>query len=278
MVNIDFEKDDFFKLLVTPEIATEWLERNYCNRPILEPQVEDYVRAMHNGNWVNNGDTVKFSKTGELIDGQHRLTAIKKSGIAQFLLITTGLEKTTHIDDGRKRSPRDQVLVSGRAKKGEALADTKCIATANFLYSYWKTGNGRCHSRYERLPISEVMDWMEKHIDAMNLILSITKKHFVSSISTRAAFILAAVVVCYLNGIEEEKLRKWYDVVRTGEYNDPTHLSAVVFRNKVIQIGRRDSNDRTKLFLQAQNSIKDFGVKPTRILKESKAFPFNWNE
>jgi hypothetical protein len=61
---------------------------------------------MLDGNWKENGETVKLDSNGNIIDGQHRLQAIVDSGVTIELILVEGLNPSVAdtIDIGRKRS------------------------------------------------------------------------------------------------------------------------------------------------------------------------------
>jgi len=69
------------KTIITPEKAKELLENNAENqRKINKQRIKKYAEDMKNGSWVYNGETIIVSKSGKLIDGQHRLMAVVESG------------------------------------------------------------------------------------------------------------------------------------------------------------------------------------------------------
>ena len=75
------KKELFTKMvLVTPEIAKEMLKLNVSNRPLNEATVDYYAKQMINKQWTVIGQTISISDINTLIDGQHRLQAIVKSG------------------------------------------------------------------------------------------------------------------------------------------------------------------------------------------------------
>lgn len=94
---------------VSPDIARAWLERNIGNRPLSAHHVETLKRSIVDGKWRMTGDPIRFSKTGKVIDGQHRLQAIVGSGIAVRCMVITGLDDDIFdvIDSGRMRSGGD---------------------------------------------------------------------------------------------------------------------------------------------------------------------------
>ena len=60
---------------ITPAEATKLLEGNTRNRPIRQDHVNKLARAMQEHRWRLNGSTVVVSKSGKILDGQHRLWA-----------------------------------------------------------------------------------------------------------------------------------------------------------------------------------------------------------
>jgi hypothetical protein len=116
---------------VTPARAKEWLGNNFKNRPISEDVVLAYMRDMVNGEWVETHQGIAFNDKDELIDGQHRLHAIARSGVTIRMMVTFGLpsavagkEMTTMdaVDRGRTRSVADQLKIQHGMKDGSAIA------------------------------------------------------------------------------------------------------------------------------------------------------------
>lgn len=100
---------------VDPETAVRWLNRNDRNRRLNPGKVTQYSRDMKAGNWKFNGDPIRFDISGRLLDGQHRLSAIKSSGATQKMLVVTNLPVDTQdtMDIGRKRAMSDQLQIAG---------------------------------------------------------------------------------------------------------------------------------------------------------------------
>lgn len=113
--DLDWTENRVRALQITPEIAETWLQRNTHNRNIRPHVVEHYAQDMRAGNWVSNGETIKFSVEGVLIDGQHRVSAVVASGATVTMLVVTGLagEVQDTIDTGRKRTAGDALTLHG---------------------------------------------------------------------------------------------------------------------------------------------------------------------
>lgn len=117
---------------VTPEIATKWLGHNLKNRSRRPRATDRYIRDMRNGDWALTGDPVRFAADGQLLDGQHRLTAVVESGVSVVMLVVRGLDTAAQdvMDTGVKRTAADALSLHGRAQAA------KVAATARLVVSY----------------------------------------------------------------------------------------------------------------------------------------------
>ena len=58
---------------VTPRLAEVWLKNyNVDNRRVKKNIVDKYAYALSAGQWVVNGDAIRFDINDRLIDAQHR--------------------------------------------------------------------------------------------------------------------------------------------------------------------------------------------------------------
>lgn len=105
---------------VTPDMANLWLAKNTKNRPVKEGVIAAYASAMRNGKWTLTPEAVIFSapfkdpvslenKPETLIDGQHRLHAIVRSGVTVPMTVWYGCEpeEFAAIGQGRRRTVGD---------------------------------------------------------------------------------------------------------------------------------------------------------------------------
>ena len=98
---------------ITPDLAKQLLANNFQNRKLNQYHLNTLISAMKAGNWKENGEAIKFSNTGKLLDGQHRLTAIAESNTAQELVIISELEDSVFdtIDTGKPRTNTDFLYI-----------------------------------------------------------------------------------------------------------------------------------------------------------------------
>lgn len=101
---------------ITPQMAVEFISRNPKNRKISSRIVNQYAEDFLNGEFKFNGETIKFNKKGQLIDGQHRLSAlIKAQATADFVVVEDLDEDAINtVDIGRKRLLADFLDMSGQ--------------------------------------------------------------------------------------------------------------------------------------------------------------------
>ena len=100
---------------VTPKKAAAMLTHNKTNRRLESRRVDNLARELLAGNWKLNGDAIRFYVTGDLADGQHRLTACVESGVSFLTVIIRGvpLPAMPTIDRGRSRTRNDVLKLQG---------------------------------------------------------------------------------------------------------------------------------------------------------------------
>lgn len=105
-----WKKDKLFqKVTVTPDLANDLLRLNTENRPVKPMVVNKYAKELDEGTFHFTGDAIKISKEGVLLDGQHRLLAIVKSGKPMQMHIQSGLDPNVFLvlDTGTQRTISD---------------------------------------------------------------------------------------------------------------------------------------------------------------------------
>jgi hypothetical protein len=141
---------------VTPVMAAHILEKNDQNRTVRQDHVDRLARDMKNGRWVINGETIKFTKNGKLLDGQHRLYAVLLSDVTVDFEFVEGLddEVMATIDTGRARGMQDVLKIAGHQYASEIGA------TLRWWYNYEKKGISfrRSVSHAELLEVLGEMD------------------------------------------------------------------------------------------------------------------------
>ncbi len=106
--------------VVTPELATKWLEGNTHNRKVRDSVVARYASDMKNGRWRQTHQGIAFDEDATLIDGQHRLFAVIEAETNVLMQVTYGLPLDSQkvVDDGLARTVVDIMRVADEAMAG----------------------------------------------------------------------------------------------------------------------------------------------------------------
>lgn len=126
---------DIQVVMISSKTAAEWLEKyKGPNRRISELQVLKFQADMESGRWHFEGAPIKISKTGKLLDGQHRLTALANTVPEMELpfLVIRGLD-----DDAQLYMDQGQVRTCGQQLSLRGVSNSSLYAAASKLYLDW---------------------------------------------------------------------------------------------------------------------------------------------
>lgn len=114
---------------INPAMAETLLSTTSFNRAVSQSRVHTLANEMRCGKWQLNGETIIISKTGRLLDGQHRLYAIMDSGCTVQMMIATGAADDAFetIDTGRARSAGDIAGMTGVTNPNLVMAGAAMI-------------------------------------------------------------------------------------------------------------------------------------------------------
>lgn len=110
------EEDPYSEIvLVTPKLAEQWLATIYKQRDLMPVRVDAYDKSNRANEWKLNGESIKFDKEGCLMDGQHRLHAIIKSGVSVRTFVIWGLDREVMdtLDSGSNRTGASRLSIDG---------------------------------------------------------------------------------------------------------------------------------------------------------------------
>jgi hypothetical protein len=120
MYSVDVRKDhwSFDVETMTPAKAEEILNQcNFGNRKLRLSVVEKYSLMMRRGDWHLSPEAIVISNTGKLLNGQHRLSAVVKSGVSVRFLTIRGPSDDVFsvLDRGAVRSTSDALKSDKKA-------------------------------------------------------------------------------------------------------------------------------------------------------------------
>lgn len=99
---------------ITPHKAAEMLKFNHSNRAMVANHLNRLISEMLAGDWKVTGDTIKINGD-RLLDGQHRLEAVVRSGVSIQCFIARNVDTDSFpmIDTGRTRMGGDVLSALG---------------------------------------------------------------------------------------------------------------------------------------------------------------------
>jgi hypothetical protein len=186
-------------LLITPQLAAEFLKRNLNNRKLRDRHVKKLAKEMSNGKWVLNGEPIQFNNKGELINGQHRLHAIVLSNVSVYILVVSGIE------DENAFATIDQNSLSRGA---HTVLQMKGVNYAPIMVSiskkliHWKNTHDKFNfsfnnNAYKEVSSSDVVDFYEENeTDILFVFEAIRDARLIKTCGARSA-LMAALYICY---------------------------------------------------------------------------------
>ncbi|CAH2605605.1 conserved protein of unknown function (plasmid) [Rhodovastum atsumiense] len=138
---------------ITPDRAEEYLAHNRGNRNIVQSHVAALARDITAGQWMFNAQPICFSRSGRLLNGQHRLSAVLEAGQPIEVLVMRGLpeEAFETYDKQAKKAP----VVEGEF---EEFGDKALIsATAVLLWRRELKPAGQPNARPTATEVREVI-------------------------------------------------------------------------------------------------------------------------
>jgi len=213
--------------LITPSIAKMYLERNTNNRNVSTPTLFRYANDMAAGRWrQDTGEGIKISKTGQILDGQHRLLAIIRANVIIKMLVITNIDDVVIdvLDTGKIRNASDVFYISG-LKKGNMLPSI--ISTHNGLL----TGRFKGSSKHLKLTNQQLLKKYYERSDFYDMVAKKTMAWYLSfSKIIPPSFIGGFYSLFY--DINPEKGLNFIDQLCTG--SDIENNVILLLRNKLI--------------------------------------------
>lgn len=226
---------------ITPEVASKMLESSVGNfRNIDRGRVAKYAAEMISGKWLFNGETIKLNGAC-VIDGQHRLAAIVKSGVTVECVVIRNLDKMTGvtIDCGKGRTLSDWVKYRGIKNAVSVTSMARNVV----LYNAGRWGSQSVSSGY--IKDSDIIEYIESHSEQLQAAHHISDP--CAAIIPRSFLGALLVIACGGRPPSENNMCNWFcDALHSGSgLNEGEPV--LVLRNKMIGV---EKSRRESLFLQ----------------------------
>lgn len=255
-------------ILVTPEMASNWLSKNSKNRPVSKLHVNSYANEMLSGNWKEQtGEAIKITKSNHVADGQHRLQAIIKANISLYFTVFTNMDDDiiSVLDSGKRRNGSDVLSIYGI--KNASLVSS-IIAASNTLQNgnYGSAKGGSTIAT--RLTNNEILEKYQKDPEYWNEVVLSTKKWYEGCSRILTGSTIGSFYVVF-GLIQNQKAINFLDQLCFGV---PVHSNVInLLRNKIIQDAtsnrKMSVSHRTNLIIKAWNYY--------RIAKDIKSLSYD---
>jgi len=125
---------------ITPDFAESVLEtKNSNNRGLKPANLKRLITAIDNDEWILTNQGIAFDKDGNLLDGQHRLQAIVKTGKTLPIMVARNMDPKIFncVDTGTARTAADGLFIKGCTNPTKIAAGIKVY----FLYQRFPKGS-----------------------------------------------------------------------------------------------------------------------------------------
>lgn len=115
---------------ITPELAAKWIQNDkFDNRRLDERRIVRIANDIKKGKWVMDGTPIRFNGKDDIIDGQHRLHAIRRAGKPVQSLVIRGLPTAAKdtIDTGKARTVGDVLHFHGHLNTAVLAAAARLV-------------------------------------------------------------------------------------------------------------------------------------------------------
>ena len=230
---------------VTPEMAKVYLQKNTDNRNKRGWWVSGLANMIKRGEWIPTHQGVAFSKSGKLLDGQHRLEAIVEANMPVQMLVTTGVSDEAYkvLDNGIKRTLADLTGITPKtAEVCRVLARTVYAGNAN-------TSAEQCLAIYNT-GVGEVSD---------NLVEYCGKNIKVYS----SAVVRTAAVCLILDGYNQQYIKDLYANLCNQRFNNLPNIAQAFIRQ--VTEGRALANNKNDIMARALKVFNPEFAEITRL-------------
>jgi hypothetical protein len=231
------------------EIIDSLLAMNTNNRPIKETVVKTYMQDIQDGRWFLTNQGIGVDENGVLVDGQHRLLAIKNCGYPPLpILVVYGLNSKAQevVDQHSKRSVRDIWRIIFNASVSHHAP-----AICAVLYKHQHGWHGGA------ITPQRLKDILDEYIDQIEFVLS----SLPNSKAYAAPYLAGFSLVAKQRPHQLEKIRDFIHKVITGENLNKKmpefHLRNLVITSAKVSGGSNIQKERFEKTLRALNASLD---------------------
>lgn len=238
----------FKRVKIDPILAQKWLDTRELNiRSKRKAKVRNDSADMLAGRWAENGDVIRISEEGELLDGMHRCYAIIEANCEITLWVAFDVPKAAMptIDIGSSRNFGDYLKMSGEHNHIVQAAITRRLEA-------WQRGSRISYGGKEASPMVVLKDLYWKNADDIRYAAKIggdiqRQTQFLRVTSAGLFFLLTS-------RIDHDQASEFKDRVLDGDKLSQNSPIAAL-RRRLMSYGANtiDDTGRFAMFINAWN-------------------------
>lgn len=236
--------------VITPERAKQLLERNDINRRLRPVSVEAYARDIENGRWGKNQDPIAISKSGRLLNGQHRLSAIIKANKAVEMLVSYDVDDKCIFDTAIQRTAGDEIAIGGKVET--EFSKSEYVAIARFMVG--EALNKRKGGK--KVTNAEIENYIYENIcyfRKLKIATTGNKKMYFNTVPVRTAMYSAVKA-----GIDPNILHDFWKVLVYGFQSSETDNPIIAYRNYIMGMTSRSRITWDEVIKRGQYAIREY--------------------
>lgn len=258
---------EFTKKLITPEVAKNMIDKNTNNRRLREATVLFYTRQMKDGQWKSDtGECIKISKSGVILDGQHRLHAVIKSGRSIQFHLAMNLDESVFdvLDTGLSRNSNDAFKIKG-------IPNPNIVPSIIGAWHMLKNGKAseRGSHKYMKPSVSETLELYYENQKFWDSVAKKTMAWYNEFAKILPPSLIGGLYVLFYN-IDKNTSDEFWDELSVGM--KMSHNAIGLLRNKLIKDKtsprKMTGTLRTALIIKAWNYYRT-GEKVTLLKFDS---------
>lgn len=249
---------------LTPADAKELLASNHVNRKSREQAVLVFRRDMESGSWRMTGEAIKISRSGALLDGQHRLMALAGAKVEYIeFLVVSGLEDDVQkvMDSGSARSAQDAL----KFEFGNIAYLTITGALARWIAAGVMPGENFSTARSRRVSNTEVVEAFRNNRDVERAAQA--GKHFINVAGGSLSASAVGYVWLLLSRIDVEATHEFFAAMESLNFSSLDDPRKAALR-RLMAIGEEKtdtSGDKTTAIVSVLTRAWNYWVSGTGV-------------
>jgi len=242
---------------ISPDLAKKLIANNSINRPVNRKHADRIAKDMASGRWQLNGEAIVISRSGKVLDGQHRLLAVIKSGVTIRVFVVTGVE-----DDAMSSLGGAQRRSAGNVLAMHGYSNANALSGVTRQFALLEAGLPGA-----KLPISpmEEMELIAKHpaIEKATRWISSNPVIRRSAVGAAYAYLLVKCANC---GADPGPVDDFFEQLKSGvgmSASSPVYA----LRGRLERLAHGNCNDNRELIglVFKAWSLHKRGVKVSRL-------------